>query len=240
MHTELSRDQLHVTVDLLILTIREGRLNLLLSRRVAPPYEGCWALPGRFIGLTESAETAAGKLLAEMLPVRDVFLEQLYTFTEVSRDPRGRVISTAYLVTVPWSRLEAVLAAGETSFRSFAVTLEGEALRLDDGAGTVLAGSDLAFDHGRIAATGVLRLRNKIDYTDIGFTLLENPRAFSLGELQGIFEAVTDTPLDASNFRRGILTRYEKTGRIRQTSLTGQGGRGRPAVLYRLAEAHTN
>ena len=95
MHRELNKDQLYVTVDLLIWTVRAGRLNLLLSRRVSPPYAGSWALPGRFIGLDESAETAVTRLLEEMLPVRGPYLEQLYTFTNVARDPRGRVISTA-------------------------------------------------------------------------------------------------------------------------------------------------
>ena len=77
MHKQLAQDQLYVTTDILILTVRSGQLDLLLSRRTAPPYQRCWALPGRFIGLDESAETSAKRLLAEMLPGQNGALEQL-------------------------------------------------------------------------------------------------------------------------------------------------------------------
>jgi hypothetical protein len=102
--------------------------------------------------------------------------------------------------------------------------------------GTSLIGSDLAFDHGRIIETGVLRLQGKIDYTDIGFRFLNDTEAFSLSELQTVFEAVLDRPLDISNFRRFILGRYEKNGRMVQTEQAEKKGRGRPAVLYRLKD----
>jgi 8-oxo-dGTP diphosphatase len=98
----LRQEQVFVSVDLLILTVREGRLNLLLSRRTGPPFEGRWALPGKLVEREDSAEAAALKLLQEMLPMRDAFMEQLYTFTALNRDPRGRVISIAYLAAVPW------------------------------------------------------------------------------------------------------------------------------------------
>ena len=100
MHESLNRDQLYVTVDILILTVRDGKLVLMLSRRMTPPYEGRMSLPGRFVGQEEHAETAVRQLLKEMLPVSDPYIEQLYTFSEVNRDPRGRVISLAYLVIV--------------------------------------------------------------------------------------------------------------------------------------------
>ena len=235
MHTKLRSNQLYVTVDLLILTIRENRLNLLLSRRQAPPFEGRWALPGKFIAVDESAETAARKLLEEMLPLPEAYLEQLYTFTEVDRDPRGRVISTAYLVIVPFSRLKKLPESAAVPFHAFRVKTE-DGLELDDGLGNVLTENDLAFDHGRIARTGILRLRGKIDYTEIGFQFLENRQAFSLSELQTVFEAVLDTGLDSSNFRRGILARYERSGQLAQTSLEEKRGRGRPAALYCLKE----
>ena len=231
MHRELRQDQLYVTADLMILTVREGRLKLLLSRRVNPPCEGRWALPGLFVGLTESAEAAAQRLLQEMLPVRGAFLEQLYTFTDVGRDPRGRVLSVAYLVIVPWGRLREPLA--ESSFRCFEADLDGPALRLADGEGLTLAAEELAFDHGQIIRTGIQRLRGKIDYTDIGFRFLEDPQAFSLGELQTVFEAVLDEAADSSNFRRTILNRYARDGRLEQTD-QAKRARGRPAALYRI------
>ena len=231
----LNRDQLYVTVDVLILMIREGKLNLLLSRRTDPPYAGRWALPGKFVAPDETAEKTAGKLMAKMLPIRDFFLEQLYTFTEVDRDPRGRVISTAYLGIVPPGQLEEILAERNTSFHRFEVS-EGNSLTLTGEDGETVSGSDLAFDHGRIIETGVLRLRGKIDYTDVGFRFLNDPKAFSLGELQTVFEAVLGRRLDSSNFRRFIRSRYEETGRMIPTEREGKQKRGRPAALYQLKD----
>ena len=235
MQNSLSREHLYVTVDMLILTVRSGWLNLLLSRRVAPPYEGRWALPGRFIGVDESAETTVNRLLREMLPVRGAFLEQLYTFTDVSRDPRGRVISMAYLVIVPFGRLKALIDTGSLPFRLFEVSMDEGGLRLTDDVGAELIPGDLAFDHARIIETGIRRLRGKIDYTDIGFRFLEDAKTFSLGELQTVFEAVLGEKQDNSNFRRAILTRYERAGRLKQTDQTGAKGRGRPAALYSMS-----
>ena len=233
MHESLEQDRLYVTVDMLILSVRDGELNLLLSRRTNPPYAGRWALPGRFIGTEESAETAVYRLLEEMLPVEGAYLEQLFTFTDVNRDPRGRVISTAYLVILPQRRLDRLLRERETSFLRFGVA-DRDGLRLKGEDGTGLIGSDLAFDHGRIIETGVRRLRGKIDYTDVGFRFLNDPQAFSLGELQTVFEAVLGKELDASNFRRFIRNRYEETGRIAATDREERSGRGRPAAIYRL------
>lgn len=235
MHRIISRDQLYVTVDLLIMTVEDGKLELLLSRRGMAPYEGCWALPGRFVGLDESAEGAAESLMAEMLPVKGAFLEQLYTFTEVNRDPRGRVISAAYLAIVPWLRLEETLSRQDTPFRLFTPGWRDGLLRLNGRNGEILTAGDLAFDHGRIIETGLVRLQGKIDYTDIGFRFLNDPSAFSLSELQTVFEAVLGKEQDSSNFRRFILKRYEGSGRMAQTEQAETNRRGRPAALYRFS-----
>ena len=109
---------------------------------------------------------------------------------------------------------------------------EGPELTGEDG--TKLIGSDLAFDHGRIIGTGVLRLQGKIDYTDVGFRFLNDTGAFPLSELQTVFEAVLGKELDKSNFRRFIRNRYEETGRIAPVERAEKQGRGRPAVLYQL------
>ena len=232
MHDSLAPDQLYITVDLLIMTVHDGRLNLLLSRRGNAPYQGCWALPGRFVGMTESAEKTAKILLDHMLPLEGAYLEQLYTFTDVGRDPRGRVISTAYLVIAPWSTVEKALP-GKTSFRCFRAKLKDGEPELRDG-WEILTAGDLAFDHGKIIATGLNRLQGKIDYTDIGFFFLEDREAFSLSELQTVYEAVLGTPLDGSNFRRSIMARYERNGRLEQTERAERRDRGRPAALYRI------
>ena len=231
----LVQDQVFVSVDDLILTVREGSLNLLLSRRPEPPFAGCWALPGKLVAREDSAEATARRLLLEMLPVRGVFLEQLYTFTELDRDPRGRVISIAYLAAAPWARLEPVLRPDDRERRLFSVSLANGELSLTDGEGLRLAGGDLPFDHGRIIETGVQRLRGKIDYTDIAFHFLNDSRAFTLGELQTVFEAVLEKAVDGSNFRRAIQNRYEEAGRIVQTERAqapGRRRRGRPAAIY--------
>ena len=94
----------------------------------------------------------------------------------------------------------------------------------------------LAFDHGRIIDTGVQRLRGKIDYTDVGFRFLNDLNAFSLSELQTVFEAVQGKKLDNSNFRRAIRNRYEENGRLVQTAREDKQKRGRPALLYQLKE----
>jgi 8-oxo-dGTP diphosphatase len=217
--------------------VTDGKLCLLLSPRKDPPYEGRPALPGKFIGTEESAEEAVQYLMDEMLPGAEVFREQLYTFTEVNRDPRGRVISIAYLAAVPWARLAPILPADGAGPRFFDVSLAGGSLCLEDSEGLRLIGGDLAFDHGRIIETGVQRLRGKIDYTDIAFHFLNDPRAFTLGELQAVYEAVLEKTVDGSNFRRTIQNRYEETGRIAQTDRAeAPRRRGRPPAIYRMTE----
>ncbi len=232
MHEILQPDRLYVAVDILALTVRDGGLYLMLSRRKDPPYEGRLALPGRFIGQEEAAETAVRSLMEEMIPVSDPFMEQLYTFTEVNRDPRGRVISTAYLVIIPSRKLDEMPDAWNADLQLYRIS--GRPVQLTAGDGTAITGDDLAFDHGRIIETGVQRLQGKLDYTDIGFRFLNSAGAFSLSELQAIHEAILGVTLDSSNFRRSILGRYERTGRLWQTAQEEKRGRGRPAVLYRF------
>jgi len=234
MHDTLQSDRTYVTVDILALTVQDGQLSLMLSRRKDSPFQGRLALPGRFIGQEESAETAVHRLMEEMIPVADPFMEQLYTFTEVNRDPRGRVISVAYLVIMPPKKLEEAWRAGSITVHPYRISTGTVPLRMTGEDGMTLTGGDLAFDHGRIIETGVQRLQGKIDYTDIGFRFLNSADAFSLSELQTIYEAVLGTALDSSNFRRSILNRYERTGRLWQTAQEEKRGRGRPAVLYRF------
>ena len=234
MREILQPDRLYVAVDILALTVRDGELHLMLSRRKDPPYEGRPALPGRFVGQEESAETAVCRLMEEMIPLSDPFMEQLYTFTEVNRDPRGRVISTAYLVIIPSRKLDEMRDAWNADMQLYRISTRQAPLRLTAGDGKEITGSDLAFDHGRIIETGVQRLQGKLDYTDIGFRFLNSAGAFSLSELQAIHEAILGVALDSSNFRRSVLGRYERTGRLWQTAQEEKRGRGRPAVLYRF------
>lgn len=203
---------LKVTVDVVIFTIRERRLRVLLVRRGIPPFEGAWAIPGGFVLEGEDLEAAAKRELHEETGVRDVYLEQLYTFGEPGRDPRGRVVTVAYFALI---RSDLAIAAGSDAAEArWWPMAERPAL---------------AFDHGRILDYALARLRHKLEWTTVGFQLL--PEKFSLTELQEVYEAVLERRLDKRNFRRkvellGILTPLREYRDL---------GRARPAQLYRFS-----
>lgn len=229
-------DGLCVAVDLMILTIRDGALMLLLAPRSKPPFEGSWSLPGRIMSPEESAESLIHRLLSQMLPVQNPYLEQLYTFTSLQRDPRGRTVSIAYMILLPWCCVSEYTDREGLPLRSFRVKLENKVLQLISEDGTRLTSEDLAFDHGEIVTMGVTRLRGKIGYTDVGFHFLRNTASFSLGELKTIFQAILDVPIDSSNFRRSIRNSYETSGIIEPIDYEKPRGRGRPSLLYRLVK----
>ena len=198
-----------VAVDLLLLTIEDGQLRVLLERRAEPPYEGCWALPGVFVGLQESLETAVARCLSEETGLSDIFFEQLYTWGDVGRDPRLRVISVSYMALVPAVRLHPVAGRRVQEVGWFAVP---EALPA------------MAFDHARMLRCAVERLRGKVDYTDIAFHFV--PPRFTLPELQRVYEILLGHELYKANFRKKILPR------VRATEKLTQGESHRPSRLY--------
>jgi 8-oxo-dGTP diphosphatase len=205
---------IRVTVDVVIFTIRAGALHVLLVRRAAPPFAGRHAIPGGFVHEDESLEAAARRELAEETGVRDVYLEQLYTFGDPDRDPRGRVITVAYF---------ALIASDAVALRAGTDAAEARWF-------PVAALPPLAFDHDRILAYAFERLRNKLEYTTVGFQLL--PARFTLGELQAVYEAILGRRLDKRNFRRKI----DLLGIV--TPLRAQRRTGRkPARLYRFSAA---
>ena len=177
-----------VTVDVVVFTILERKLHLLLIRRLGKPFQGRFALPGGFVLENESVDDAAVRELREETGVRDVYLEQLYTFGEPKRDPRGRVITVAYYALIPPTQ----------DLRSTTDASDAAWFAADDL-------PSLAFDHARIVDTARTRLRNKLAYTNVGFELL--PEKFTLTELQSVHEAILGTPLDKRNFRRQIQQR---------------------------------
>jgi 8-oxo-dGTP diphosphatase len=203
---------LRVTVDIVIFTIRDRALQVLLVKRGVPPYEGQYAIPGGFIHEDESLEDAAERELYEETGVRNVFLEQLYTFGDPKRDPRGRVVTVAYYALISSEKLALVAGADAAEAKWFP--------RNDLPA--------LAFDHKHILDYAVERLQNKLEYTTVGFQLL--PRKFTLSELQTVYEAILERRLDKRNFRRKIallgilkpLREWQRTGR-------------KPAQLFRFA-----
>ena len=236
-----------VTVDILIFTVSDRKLRLLLIRRNEYPYLGKWAIPGGFLRMDESADEAAARRIREEAGVENVHLEQLYTFSAVNRDPRTRVISIAYLATVPAGKLHFLAGAGAEEAALFSIdgitgesvgeqpeTLESrtaESMILTGPDGELVTGSDLAFDHAGIIRTAVQRMRGKLDYTDLAFGFLEDTDSFTLTELRFIHEAILDRSLDIGNFRRTIKREYEAPGRIVEQGLE-KGCVGRPAMLY--------
>ena len=242
-----------VTVDILLFTVEERQLKVLLVRRATPPFKGRWAIPGGFLRMEESAEEAAARRIREEAGVEGVHLEQLYTFSAVDRDPRTRVISIAYLATVPAGQLR--FGAGEETAEAalFRVgigedsgedapeeNVSGKGVSGGDGRllltaadGTVLPPEEIAFDHAEILLTALQRMRGKIGYTDLAFGFLEDPQSFTLAELRYVHEAILGHKLDVGNFRRTIKRDYEAAGRIGETEI-GRGEVGRPAMQYRV------
>jgi len=200
-----------VTVDIVLFTIRERNLHVLLIRRLAKPFENCFALPGGFVLKSESLDEAAARELREETGIEKVYLEQLYTFGELDRDPRGRVVTVAYYALVPPTH-----------------TLHSGTDAADAAWFPVDKLPALGFDHRQIVEYAHHRIRNKLDYTNVGFELL--PEKFTLTELQLVHEAILGGPLDKRNFRR-------KTGQKGIVEPTGEWQRtGRkPAQLYRFS-----
>ena len=199
-----------MTVDLIILTIAENDLQVLLIRRKQAPFAGHWALPGGFVEMNESLEDAAARELKEEVGVERVYLEQLYTFGEPKRDPRGRVISVAYfaLIDAEGQRIVAASDAADAAWHS------------------VFQPPRLAFDHRKVLDYAVSRLRNKLEWTTVGYELL--PKRFTLSELQRVYEIILQRPIDQRNFRKKVLAQ----GQLRELDETRADGAHRPAKLY--------
>jgi len=205
-----------VTTDIVIFTIRQEELKVLLIKRALPPFQGEWALPGGFVNLDESLEAGARRELEEETGVKDVYLEQLYTFGAPDRDPRERVITVAYYALIPSDKIE-LRAASDAEGVSWFGLQELPAL---------------AFDHAEILQAAHARLAAKLDYSTIAFQFMS--KAFTLSELQQVYELILREPVDKRNFRKRILglSLIEDTGETRKT------GAHRPAKLYRVVDPH--
>ncbi len=206
-----------VTVDVVILTVRDGQLQVLLVERSEAPYAGEWALPGGFVGVEQDLAAAAQHKLTEKtgLSVDESHLEQLATFGEPSRDPRMRVVSVSYLALVPEP---ADTGAERASERSAWMPI-----------GSL---PTLAFDHQQIVTAGVERARAKLEYTTLATSFCDDE--FTIGELRAVYECVWGHELDAANFHRKVLATDEfvvATGELRTQA------KGRPAKLYRAGSA---
>jgi 8-oxo-dGTP diphosphatase len=201
-----------LTVDCVVFGFDEADLKVLLIERGLDPFKGRWALPGGFVRVDETLDAAARRELQEEAGLNNVFLEQLYTFGTVDRDPRERVVSVAYYALVKLSEHGAEAASDASNARWFQVSKVPK----------------LAFDHVEILETAVARLKGKVRYQPIGFELL--PSKFTLSQLQHLYEAVLSRELDKRNFRKKVLG----FALLVPLKVTLMVGRHRPAQLFRF------
>jgi 8-oxo-dGTP diphosphatase len=204
-----------LTVDCVVFGFDGGDLKVLLIRRDLPPHKGKWALPGGFVGENEAIDDAARRELEEETGLAKVFLEQLYTFGDPGRDPRGHTVSVAHFALVKLADHEARAASDASDAEWFPAADP----------------PPLAFDHARILEVALERLRGKVRYQPIGFELL--PRKFTLSELQRLYEAALGHPLDKRNFRKKILG----MGLLEELDETQRAVAHRAARLYRFDSA---
>jgi len=203
-----------LTVDCVVFGLDDKELKVMLIQRALAPFEGKWALPGGFVRADETLDDAARRELEEETGLRNVFLEQLYTFGAIRRDPRERVVSVAYYALV--------------NLRDHPVQASTDAR--DAGWFGVHYVPSLAFDHADILHMALDRLRGKLRYQPIGFELL--PKKFTLSELQRLYELVLERDLDKRNFRKRVLA----MDLLIETDEVQQDVSHRAARLYRFDE----
>jgi 8-oxo-dGTP diphosphatase len=205
-------EQPGVTVDLAIFTVNANKLKVMLIKRAEDPFRDGWAMPGGFLMRGESLEDAANRVLNEKTGVKNVYMEQLYTFGDPGRDPRTRVITVAYFALIPWENLN-----------------QPESKKIADLTwSSVDQLPKLAFDHRKILNYAVKRLRAKASYSNIVYGLM--PGHFRLSELQTMYEIIIDDKLDKRNFRKRMLA----TGLLQETGKKDLSGAHRPARLYQF------
>jgi len=205
-----------LAADTVLLTLRDGDLYVRVIEVNRPPqYVNTVGLPGGLLSPTETADESAMRHLEVKGHIngKRVYSEQLYTFSGINRDSRGRVVAVAYLALVPWDSLTASeqMSSKETSWKR------------------VSSLKKLAYDHSEILSLGIKRLRSRIVYTTLISKLM--PKEFTLTELEKAYEAILGTPLDKRNFRKKIL----KVGVLKELPIKRSGGRFRPAQLYSFA-----
>ena len=255
-------DRLSMTSDILLVSVSnqdsinyrktsKKMISILLVKRKDFPFKEKWCLPGGFLNpKTETLDECAKNVLKRETNLSNIYLEQLYTFDDIKRDPRTRVVSTSYVALVDKNKLTNKLNKNASWFditeieeidNIVKVTLyNGKEIikfsikkRLlekttDQYSFSVIENSCIAFDHPKIILAGIERIRNKINYTDIVFNMM--PEYFTLGELQDVYEVILGEKLLAPAFRRIITSKVERTDKM----LTGKGHR--PAVLFKYKE----
>lgn len=254
-------EKLSLTADIIIFSVSDGiqknyrKLNekhfsVLLVKRDNFPFKDKWCLPGGFVGIKETIEGAAKRILLNETNLHDIYLEQLWTFGEPNRDPRMRIISTSYMALIDKNNLKDKLLQN-TSWFNIKVLEDKKSMfiSLDNGNETIdfvvekiikqkntnnyeyklVKNEKLAFDHALVIATGITRLKNKIEYTDIVFNMM--PEYFTLGELQQVYEVILGKKLLDPAFRRIIADKVTKTNKMKS------GGGHRPSVLFKYSKS---
>ena len=251
-------DKLSMTSDIIVISISskdksdyrrkdKKKMSILLSKRNDYPYKGKWCLPGGFLNpKTETLEECARRVLKRETNLSDIYLEQLYTFDGLNRDPRMRIVSTSFIALVDKNRLKSrveyaswfdVISVNEKN-NIVEITLSNEEETIifsikkelrkgsTDRYNFITKKNDkIAFDHDKVILAGIERLKNKINYTDIVFNMM--PEYFTLGELQQVYEVILGKKLLDPAFRRIIANKVEKTDKMK----TGEGHR--PSYLFR-------
>lgn len=249
-------EKLSLTSDIIVFSVSDGyqenyrKLNdkyfsVLLIKRDDYPYKDKWCLPGGFIGINETTEEAAKRILLRETNLRDIYLEQLYTFDDVNRDPRMRIISVSYMALIDKNKLLDKLLPNVSWFNVMVLEDEKEInITLDNGNEEIKVviekklkelttdkynyiskiNNKLAFDHDLVIANAISRLKNKIEYTDIVFNMM--PKYFTLRELQQVYEVILGKKLLDPAFRRIIANKVKKTSKVKT------GGGHRPSALF--------
>lgn len=213
-YTSKISQQISITVDIAVFTIIDGILKVLLSHRLKEPFKGKYTLPGGFLDENLNLKNNAETILERDVGISGFYLEQLFTFGELNRDPRGRILSTAYYALIDSNKVNINFSEKYDEVKWFNVS---DVNKLEIG-----------FDHEKIIKYGFDRIKNKIDYTNIAFQLL--PKKFTLADLQQVYEVVLEKEIDKRNFRKKIF----EQDLVFELNETRQQGRMRPAKLYKF------
>jgi 8-oxo-dGTP diphosphatase len=214
-------DRPSLAMDITLLTVRERQLEVLVIKRSEHPAKGLWNLPGGFVGITETFEAAANRILKAKAHLEHPYLEQLFTFGKPDRDPRMRIISVAHYALVPPEQLRAL---EDETVRLAQLRFENNQIEVY----LEIENVQLAFDHLEMIQMTVQRLRGKLDYSPVGYALL--PKKFTLRELQDVHETILGRNLNKDAFRRRML----ETGELEATGERETGTGFRPAEFYKV------
>jgi len=254
-------ERLSMTVDILLFSVSneettnyrktdKKKMSILLVKRDNYPFKDKWCLPGGFVSIDENLDDAPGRILKRETNIDDIYLEQLYTFGSVNRDPRMRVVSTSYIALVDKNRIcnnvndkaswfdivfyeevdnivNITLSNGSETI-NFSIEKILREKTTDRYSFKVRENKLLAFDHPQVILSGIERLKNKVNYTDIVFNMM--PELFTLSELQQVYEVILGKKLLDPAFRRIIADKVEKTDKMKT------GGGHRPSVLFKYKE----